>query len=115
MSDYPCASLLIENMDKSLDGPLSSREVKGVEKGWEHGERAAGEENATLRQKLEQAAARRAEVEGDISAIHQLLSYRNSAGVMSAESMLNEVAQHASRLHLQADELAQPKVSGGVE
>lgn len=63
MSDFSTLDLLIENMDSSLDGPLSSREVECVAKGWRQGEATANAEITRLQADNEALKARVAELE----------------------------------------------------
>lgn len=55
MSDFSTLDLLIESMDSSLDGPLSSREVECVAKGWRQGEATANAEITRLQAELDAA------------------------------------------------------------
>lgn len=63
MSDFSTLDLLIENMDSSLDGPLSSREVECVAKGWRQGEATANAELTRLQAENEALRARVAQLE----------------------------------------------------
>lgn len=54
MSDFQNVDLLIENMDAGFDGPLSTREVACVNKGWDHGRSSAESEVTALQAKLKE-------------------------------------------------------------
>lgn len=134
MSDFSTLDLLIENMDSSLDGPLSSREVECVAKGWRQGEATANAELTRLQAETERLRARVTELEAkamqvgfDYSQAHILrkqadaaeeaivFALRTAGNVDPFEVNMRKFANdYAQRLRQQADEAERAGGEHGV-
>lgn len=87
MSDFATANLLIENMDAGLDGPLSSREVACVEKGWMHGEKSASAELTRLQSEVER-------LRGRLDQLEALLKASDRRASVATEALETEAENH---------------------